>query len=213
MVHIEESPISPRVTTRLSSMEEEKTTIVLASSSPRRSELLDQIGVRYKVLSVDVDETVRDDETVTEYVIRMSLEKARSGYLATQKQTITIGVDTCIECDGEVLGKPVDEKHAAQILTRLSGRAHVVHTAVSVVNESIEMTELCSSTVYFDKLEQNTIDAYIATGEPLDKAGAYAIQGKAAQFITKLDGSYSSVMGLPLYETAMLLRECGIKTI
>lgn len=194
-------------------MEEEKTTIVLASSSPRRSELLDQIGVSYKVLSVDVDETVHDDETVTEYVIRMSLEKARSGYLATQKQTITIGADTCIECDGEVLGKPVDEKHASQILTMLSGREHVVHTAVSIVSECIEMTELCSSTVYFDRLEQSTIDAYIATGEPLGKAGAYAIQGKAAQFITKLDGSYSSVMGLPLYETAMLLRECGIKTI
>ena len=194
-------------------MEETETIILLASSSPRRGELLNQIGVKYKVLPVDIDETVDAGETATDYVMRMSLEKARRGFLAAEQRYVTLGADTCIECDGEVLGKPDDKEDAALLLRMLSGREHTVHSAVTVVNEQSEMTELCSSIVCFDKLEQSTIDAYIATGEPLDKAGAYAIQGQAAQFITKLEGSYSSVMGLPLFETACLLRKCGIKII
>jgi septum formation protein len=194
-------------------MDEIETVVILASSSPRRRELLDQIGVKYQVLHVDIDESIYEDEAATDYVVRMSLEKARRGFLSAEQRYVTIGADTCIECDGKVLGKPDDEKDAAQLLALLSDREHIVHTAVAVVDEKTEMTELCSSAVCFDKLEQSTIDAYIATGEPLDKAGAYAIQGKAAQFITKLEGSYSSVMGLPLYETARLLRKCGIKII
>ena len=194
-------------------MDEKETIIMLASSSPRRSELLTQIGVRYEVRHVDIDESVGEDESATEYVVRMSLEKARRGHQAAEQRYITIGADTCIECDGEILGKPEDEKDAARLLTKLSGREHTVHSAVTVVSEQTEMTELCSSVVCFVKMEQSTIDAYIATGEPLDKAGAYAIQGQAAQFITKLEGSYSSVMGLPLFETARLLRKCGIRII
>ena len=194
-------------------MDEIETMVILASSSPRRRELLDQIGVTYEVVHVDIDESVTGAENAEDYVMRMSLEKARRGFLVTDKKYVTIGADTCIECDGEVLGKPDDEKAAAQLLSKLSNRGHTVHTAVTVVNAQAETTELCSSTVYFDRLEQNTIDAYIATGEPFDKAGAYAIQGQAAQFITKLEGSYSSVMGLPLYETAKLLRKFGIKII
>ena len=194
-------------------MDEIETLVILASSSPRRRELLDQIGVTYEVVHVDIDESVSEAENAGDYVMRMSLEKARRGFLVADKKYVTIGADTCIECDGEVLGKPDDDKTAAQLLSKLSNRGHTVHTAVTIVNAQSEATALCSSTVYFDKLEQSTIDAYIATGEPLDKAGAYAIQGQAAQFITKLEGSYSSVMGLPLYETAKLLREFGIKTI
>ena len=194
-------------------MDEIESTVILASASPRRGELLDQIGINYQCLPVDIDESVYDDENAIDYVVRISLEKARRGYLAGGEHRLTIGADTCIECDSEVLGKPVDENHAAKILTKLSGREHIVHTAVAVVGKQLEKTALSSSRVCFDKLEQSTIDAYIATGEPLDKAGAYAIQGQAAQFVTKLEGSYSSVMGLPLYETAMLLRKCGFKTI
>ena len=194
-------------------MEDIDSTVILASSSPRRRELLDQIGVGYKVVHVDIDETVFQAESAAHYVVRMSLEKARRGFLISEQRYVTLGADTCIECDGEILGKPENEKMAAQILSKLSNRGHTVHTAVTVVNAQSEISELCSSTVYFDKLEQSTIDAYIATGEPLDKAGAYAIQGQGAQFITKLEGSYSSVMGLPLYETAKLLKEFGIKII
>lgn len=194
-------------------MGEIESAVILASASPRRSELLDQIGVDHQCLAVDIDESVYDGENASDYVVRMALEKARLGFLAGGESRFTIGADTCIECDSEVLGKPADEKHAAEILAKLSGREHMVHTAVSVISKQSEETALCSSRVCFDKLEQSTIDAYIATGEPLDKAGAYAIQGQAAQFITKLEGSYSSVMGLPLYETAMLLRKSGFRTI
>ena len=192
---------------------EDNSTIILASESPRRGELLKQIGVRYRAMPVDIDESISNGESATEYVVRMSLEKAQKGFLLMQKKMVTLGADTCIECDGEVLGKPTDEEHAAQILNKLSDRDHVVHTAVTLVCKDAELTDLCSSVVSFDRLEQSAIDAYIATGEAMDKAGAYAIQGIAAQFVAKLEGSYSSVMGLPLYETAILLRKCGIKTI
>lgn len=187
--------------------------IILASSSPRRRELLEQIGVDYKVHAVDIDESVIAGEEAAEYVHRLSLEKARKGYCDSQKQHVTLGADTCIELDGEILGKPVDVQHAMQLLSRLSGNEHSVYTAVAVVHDQGECTALSKSIVRFAKLEQSDIDAYIATGEPLDKAGAYAIQGVAAQFITKLEGSYSSVMGLPLHETAILLRQCGINTL
>lgn len=194
-------------------MDELNSIIILASSSPRRRELLDQIKVNYKVQKVDVDESVIHGETASDYVQRMSLAKARSGYIASKKQFVTLGADTCIELDGEILGKPLDEQDAARLLAKLSGREHTVYTAVSVVNQEMENTKLSTSTVSFAKLEQSVIDAYIATGEPLDKAGAYAIQGVAGQFITRLEGSYSSVMGLPLHETTGLLQQCGIKII
>jgi len=194
-------------------MSEPRSVIVLASSSPRRCELLEQIGVSYKVHAVDIDESIMAGEKAADYVRRLSLEKARKGFIESHEQHVTLGADTCIELDGEILGKPADVQAAVQILSRLSGNEHMVHTAVAVVHHQGENTALSKSTVGFAKLEEEEIDAYIATGEPLDKAGAYAIQGLAAQFITKLEGSYSSVMGLPLYETGLLLRQCGINTL
>ena len=187
--------------------------IVLASASPRRGELLEQIGVNYKVYAVDINESVLEGEIATDYVLRLALEKAQKGYRETQAEFVTLGSDTCIELNGEILGKPADASHATEILRKLSNTAHTVHTAVAVVHAQGENAVISTSKVYFARLEQIDIDAYIATGEPLDKAGAYAIQGIAAQFITKLEGSYSSVMGLPLYETSMLLKQCGINTL
>ena len=194
-------------------MSNSESIIVLASTSPRRRELLEQIGVRYRVEAVDIDETIIDGESACDYVQRLSLEKARAGSKVTDNQFVTLGADTCIEIDNEILGKPEDLKTAADMLQRLSGREHIVHTGVAVRSEAMEAVLVNTSQVSFAKLEQNMIDAYIETGEPLGKAGAYAIQGIAAQFITKLTGSYSSVMGLPLYETAVLLQRYGITTV
>lgn len=187
--------------------------IILASASPRRRELLDQLGVSYRVNAVDIDESVNAGEKASDYVERMALEKMRCGYSANGFAFVTLGADTCIAVDDEILGKPLDASDAASILQRLSGRSHSVYSAVAVCNAQIERVMVNCTEVRFVKLEQSVIDAYIETGEPLDKAGAYAIQGVAAQFITQLTGSYSSVMGLPLYETSQLLNLCGIKTL
>lgn len=187
--------------------------LVLASASPRRRELLDQLGVSYRVDAVDIDESVNAGESASDYVERMALEKMRSGYIANGSAYVTLGADTCIALDDEILGKPQDAVDAARVLRRLSARSHFVYSAVAVCNSQIERVVVNRTEVSFAKLEQSVIDAYIETGEPLDKAGAYAIQGVAAQFITRLTGSYSSVMGLPLYETSQLLNQCGIKTL
>lgn len=187
--------------------------IILASASPRRTELLDQLGVNYRVKPVDIDESINAGESAADYVERMALEKMRCGYSANGSDRITLGADTCIALDDEILGKPQDEVDAARILRRLSGRSHFVYSAVAVCGSQIERVLVNRTEVSFAKLEQKVIDAYIETGEPLDKAGAYAIQGVAAQFITQLTGSYSSVMGLPLYETSLLLNQSGIKTL
>lgn len=190
--------------------------IVLASASPRRGELLDQIGISYKVHAVDIDEAVKPDESPRNLAQRLALEKARCGRADMLKQNVllpVLGADTVVEIDGDVLGKPADSQQAIQMLTRLSGTEHQVHTAVTVITKNNEYTDVCSSRVGFDELDSQTIEAYVATGEPMDKAGAYAIQGMAAQFITLLSGSYSGVVGLPLYETAKLLKVCGVTSL
>jgi septum formation protein len=190
--------------------------IVLASASPRRRELLDQIGIHYYVQPSDVDETMNVDETVLAHVRRLALAKAAIGHaraLSTGIRKPVLGADTVVEIDGSVLGKPRDISQALQMLTRLSGNTHRVHTAVAVVTQQGEYVDINTSEVEFMKLDQHLIERYIATGEPMGKAGAYAIQGIAAQFVRYLRGSYSSVMGLPLYETALLLTRCGISTL
>jgi len=188
--------------------------LVLASGSPRRQELLRQIGVEFHVHVVDMDESMLPGEAVITHVKRLALEKARAGYrLACEpiNGCVALGADTVVEIDGDVLGKPQDARQAGAFLARLSARKHRVHTAVAVVTSATEQIALSSSEVEFTRLSEQQIDRYVKTGEPLDKAGAYAIQGVGGQFIINLNGSYSGVMGLPLYETVELLVACGLR--
>jgi len=184
--------------------------IYLASLSPRRCELLEQIKLHYQQIAVTVDETPLLNEMPPDYVSRLALAKAQAGRLALSTTLPVLGADTVIVCQGQLLGKPVDEEDAKHKLRLLSNGRHQVITAVALVTTTIERVRLNISQVSFCQLTEADIQAYIATGEPLDKAGAYAIQGLGGIFIKHIEGSYSGVMGLPLYETAMLLAEIGI---
>ncbi|HEC84856.1 MAG TPA: septum formation inhibitor Maf [Thioploca sp.] len=187
--------------------------IYLASLSPRRCELLEQIKLNYQQVAITVTETLLFQEKPQNYVSRLALSKARAGRLAVSTPHPVLGADTVIVCDGQVFGKPVDKNAAKQMLRQLSGRCHQVMTAVALVTATIERVRLNISNVYFRQLSETDIQAYIATGEPLDKAGSYAIQGLGSVFIERIEGSYSGVMGLPLYETATLLAEIGMKIL
>ncbi|MDA8328299.1 MAG: Maf family protein [Betaproteobacteria bacterium] len=185
--------------------------IYLASRSPRRRELLDQIGVAHDVLNTDIDESALPGETPSSYVLRIATAKAYTGWQAM----LTLGLprlpvlaaDTCVTLDGEIFGKPGNPQVASAMLRRLSGRSHQVLTAIALYTGSHCFSAVSTSTVSFRSLDENDIAHYIASGEPLDKAGSYAIQGLAAQFICHLDGSYSGVMGLPVFETTQLLEQ------
>ncbi len=185
--------------------------IFLASQSPRRRELLLQIGVTHDVVRVDVSERRLDGETAHDFVARVALDKARAGWQALrgQQRRPVLGADTAVVVDGRILGKPRDREAALAMLQLLSGRTHEVLTAVALVAGS-EAVRTSTSSVTFRTLEEAECAAYWETGEPADKAGAYAVQGLAAVFIARLEGSYSGVMGLPLFETAQLLDEFGI---
>ncbi len=185
--------------------------ITLASASPRRRELLQQIQVSCEVLPVDLDESRFPDEEPEQYVQRLAQQKAAAGF-ALQPLRPALGSDTIVVIDNEVLGKPADRQHAVEMLSKLSGRRHRVMTAVAVCGESKQSCLLSISEVCFCELSTAQIEAYWQTGEPQDKAGAYGIQGLAAQFIVAISGSYSGIMGLPLYETATLLRQYGVYT-
>ncbi len=190
--------------------------IYLASASPRRRELLEQIGIRYQRLSVDVPEVREEGESPEMYVLRVALEKARAGCacLVVGDTAPVLGADTAVVIDGEVLGKPRDRADALTMLSRLSGRSHQVLSAVAVMGaEGEEYSRLSVNAVRFREIGAQELEAYWETGEPADKAGAYAVQGRAAVFIERIEGSYSAVMGLPLFETAQLLREYGIDTL
>jgi len=188
-------------------------TLVLASASPRRSELLNQIGIDFRQQGVEIDETPRRQESAEDYVRRVALEKARAvrGELGDD-EVLVLGADTAVVVDERPLGKPDDLAHAREMLRRLSGRRHRVLSAVAVVGEH-EAVRVSESAVWFRTLSDDEIDAYWQTGEPHDKAGGYAIQGLGAVFVERLEGSYSGVMGLPLYETAQLLKEFGIQVL
>ena len=188
--------------------------ICLASRSPRRRELLHQIGVDFDVIDVDVDEQRGPQESAEAFVARVALDKARAGRsaLPAGSPMPVLGADTAVVIDDEVLGKPRDGADAARMLSLLSGRTHRVLTAVALV-AGRETVCVSTSNVTFRTLGDAECAAYWASGEPADKAGAYAIQGLAAVFISRLEGSYSGVMGLPLYETATLLQESGITVI
>lgn len=189
--------------------------IILASASPRRRELLEQIGVTVKVQPVDIDETQKPDEPVLDYVMRLAQEKAQCGFatIKNEDKLPVLGSDTIVVIEKTILGKPENRQHAKEMLTQLSGREHTVHTSVAIVWHGNIVSDTSSSKVVFKRLEQQEIDSYLLTAEADDKAGAYAIQGIAAQFIKNINGSFSGVMGLPLYETAQLLKQCGVEPL
>ena len=187
--------------------------IYLASRSPRRQELLAQIGVKFKVMEIDVDESILNGESPRAYVERLARAKAEAGWRRVEKDNLprapVLGADTTVAVDGRILAKPADDRDAAQMLAALSGRLHQVLTAVAVKYDSRLESALSVSEVRFKTLSREEIARYVATGECEDKAGAYGIQGHAARFVAELRGSFSGVVGLPLYETAQLLERIG----
>ncbi|MGZ5037244.1 MAG: Maf family protein [Usitatibacter sp.] len=197
--------------------------IYLASRSPRRRELLTQIGVKFEPLlfregprqDADTDEAVRHGEQPEEYVRRVTRLKAEAAWQRVvmrrglQRKPV-LAADTTVALAGEILGKPVDRSDAERILNLLSGTQHRVLTAVSVAYEDRFEMAVSESLVIFGQLDEARIGTYVQSGEPFDKAGAYGIQGRAGAFVERIEGSYSGVMGLPLYETAELLRKFGI---
>jgi septum formation protein len=181
--------------------------IYLASASPRRSALLTQIAVAHRIAPVAVDESVLPGETPERYVLRLAALKAETLWrrLREVERLPVLGSDTTVAIDGEILGKPGDEADCVRILQLLSGRTHQVHTAVALRDAGGVTSRLSVSEVTFRQLNVEEMRSYWRSGEPADKAGAYAVQGLAAVFIRHIAGSYSGIMGLPLYETAELL--------
>jgi septum formation protein len=187
--------------------------LILASASPRRSELLRQIGVAHEVRAVDVDESRRPGESPRDLVCRLALDKALEGHRLYGGEAAVLGADTVVVLDAEVFGKPRDEADAMRMLGRLGGRMHKVMTAVALApaeSEAAVGRALCITRVTMRAVTLREAADYWASGEPRDKAGSYAIQGLAAMFIERIEGSYSGVMGLPLYETAQLLQAQGL---
>lgn len=187
-------------------------TLYLASGSPRRRELLAQIGVPHITLIASIDETAFPDETALAYVERLAREKAAAGLasLVEPGDACVLGADTAVVLDGRILGKPTDREDALATLALLSGREHEVLTAVALA--SVNRSEACvvASRVRFRPIARAELETYWASGEPADKAGSYAIQGLGAVFVSRVEGSYSAVVGLPLLETAELLADFGI---
>lgn len=184
---------------------------ILGSSSPRRRELLRQVGARFRVVVAEVDESVRAGELPADYVLRVARDKAQAVLhvvLGAEPSTLPVlAADTTVVLEGAILGKPADPSEAAAMLGRLSGRTHEVYSAVVLALRDGSMEDRLNVTrVTFAPLDAAWIDAYIATGDPLDKAGAYGVQGRAAEKIVRVEGSFSGVMGLPLFETCELLR-------
>ncbi|SBS67706.1 Maf family protein [Vibrio atlanticus] len=211
----------------------EKKHLVLASGSPRRKELLSQLGYEFSVLVTDVEECKHAQETAEEYVKRLSLDKALaalsllkdnpsekqhvvpssdnvdlgSGAISLDYETVVLGSDTVVVSQGQVLEKPIDLADSKRMLTQLANDRHQVMTAVSVVSEEKQKTEIIITDVWFKPLSEKEIEQYWQTGEPCDKAGSYGIQGLGGRFVTRIEGSYYAVVGLPLFETDQLLQE------
>jgi septum formation protein len=186
--------------------------IYLASGSPRRRALLQQIGVSFRVIGADLDETALRGESPLAYVSRLAQAKATVGWECSRDSggAPVLAADTAVVLDARILGKPADMNDAIAMLLKLSGRAHEVLTAVALRSSAGIEVKVSRSTVTFRSIDPSEARAYWETGEPSDKAGAYAIQGYAAVFIADLKGSYSGVMGLPLFETAALLKAAGV---
>jgi len=182
--------------------------IILASQSPRRAELLAQVDIEFRVEPAHIDERVRDDERAADYVERMAISKARAVHQAFPSHPV-LGSDTAVVLDQAILGKPADRDDAIRMLLALSRRTHEVLTGVAVVSDRVDY-RLNVSQVRFREISRQEAEAYWATGEPADKAGGYAIQGLAAAFVERIEGSYSGIMGLPLFETMQILRAIGV---
>ncbi len=199
--------------------------IYLASRSPRRRELLKQIGVPFELLllredlrrGVDVDETPLPDESAGVYALRIANAKATTGMRQVAQRGLSIkpvlAADTSVVFDEQLIGKPDDTEHAVRILRTLSGREHQVITAIALALRDQVETQISVSSVWFRELDEAEIRRYVASGEPRDKAGAYAIQGRAGAFVTRIAGSYSGIMGLPLAETAELLARFNVSML
>jgi len=190
--------------------------LVLASQSPRRQALLNQLGYQFSIVVADIDETAHFNESAEDYVLRLALQKSQAIYdqLPATKQvdTIVLGADTCVVCEGKILGKPADEEQCIATLGQLSGQTHQVLTSIVAVSADLVLKKLVSTQVSFKPLATVEIQRYWQTGEPCDKAGSYAIQGIGGQFVTNINGSYSAVVGLPLYETSQMLTKLGLPT-
>jgi septum formation protein len=185
--------------------------VVLASASPRRHELLGMIGIAHEVDPADIDESVRAGESDTDYALRLATEKGVA-VAARHPDALVIAADTVVVVDGRIFGKPVDGADACRMLRVLSGRTHVVHTAVAVVRDAgrrVE-SEVESTRVTFRALDDGEVAAYVATGEPMDKAGAYGIQGYGATIVERVEGDYFTVMGLALRQLVSLLERVGV---
>lgn len=184
--------------------------LCLASASPRRRELLASIGLEVITCPVDIDERPLADEPPGALVLRLAEHKARVGAARGVSPLPTLGADTVVVCDGEILGKPRDRADGARMLRRLSGHGHEVMTGVAVIGPAGLLSVCVITRISLRSLGDHEIDAYWATGEPLDKAGGFAIQGRGALFVSHLEGSHSGVVGLPLFETAQLLARQGV---
>ena len=191
--------------------------IYLASRSPRRAELLQQLGIRHTVIPSDVDESQFDAEVAGNYVLRLATTKARVGMDNIVRQGLpaypVLAADTTVSVDGRVLGKPENDDDAHLMLTQMSGRWHEVLTGVAVATDRGISALVSTTRVEMAVLAADEIDAYIRSGEPRDKAGSYGIQGLAGTFIKRIEGSYSGVMGLPIFETAQLLKNAGVRVL
>lgn len=191
-------------------------TLILASASPRRKELLEQIGLQFSVMPSNVEEITLSDETPDDLVIRLSLDKARD---IARRPDISarwvIGSDTIVVCNERVLGKPSSDKDAAAMLRQLSGTSHLVVSGYAVIDrqQQTQRSEAVTTRVHFRQLTEEEIARYIATGEPADKAGAYAIQGIGACFVSGIEGSYTNVVGLPLCRLTLTLKELGVPLV
>ncbi len=186
-------------------------TILLASGSPRRRELLEQLAVRFTVAAANIDESITDGESPENYVLRMAREKALVGFEHSGGFMPALGSDTIVLLEEEILGKPESRAEAESMLQRLSGQTHHVYSAVALALQPDNILDTLNITaVTFGKMPAEWIRQYCQSDEPMDKAGAYAVQGGTGQYIRRIEGSYSGVMGLPLFETAELLRKAGL---
>lgn len=185
--------------------------LILASASPRRAELLAAAGFAFAVQPADVDETPRPDESPQAYALRVAKDKANTIFRRCRESgTAVLGADTIVVLEGEILGKPSDSADSRRMLRLLSGAAHDVHTGVVVRTAEAERAAVMTTRVYFRPMDDSEIEWYVASGEPEGKAGAYAIQGRAARFIDRIDGSWSNVVGLPIADVYRLLKELSV---
>jgi len=184
--------------------------LILASASPRRSDLLTQLGLKHNIQIADIDETVYPNEKPADYVVRVAHEKSRVIQQRNNNTDIILAADTSVVLNDYIMGKPENLEHALSMLTSLSGNTHQVYSAISLRGQSTQQA-VSISNVTFRILSESEIINYWHTGEPADKAGAYAVQGLASIFIQSIQGSFSGIMGLPLFETAQLLSNEGIK--